>query len=288
MYADLHVHSQYSDGTYTLKEIIVKAQAHNISLLSICDHNNIDAYLEEGNFCEGTGIKLIPGVEIHAAMDGMEYHMLAYCFDIHSKELQELLRYSSDILNSRGTALIQNMARDYHILCTEEFSQYKRNKANGGWDSLDYLKSKGLATTWVDYFSYVRNYGTTCEKDFYHPTDIIKTINNAKGYAVLAHLGDTLEQDIEKCKKTADAFINMGIDGFECYYPSHNKDVTNYLLDISRTHDMIITAGSDDHGGFNTVDGGCVYDMGLLGVEVGQISVKERRNPCKTHTSGTN
>jgi len=271
MYTDLHVHSQYSDGTLTIKEIVTKAQSQDITLLSICDHNSIDAYLREGDFCAGTGITLVTGVEINCKMHGTEYHILAYGFDIQNTQLHDLFQYNYGIYTNRDNTLIENMSKDYPTLSMEEFMKYERDRKNGGWDSLDYIKSKGLANNWQDYHSHVHKYNTAPSRDFLHPVDVIKIIHNAGGYAVLAHLMTRLEQDTVKCEEAAMKFIGMGIDGFECYYPSHSDKIISVLLDICHRHDKIFTAGSDDHGGFNNIEGGCRYDMDVQKITASQL-----------------
>ena len=59
---DLHIHSMYSDGTYTVKEIIERAKENQVELISICDHNCIKAYDELEN--KKLDVKILPGVEI--------------------------------------------------------------------------------------------------------------------------------------------------------------------------------------------------------------------------------
>ena len=271
MFADMHIHSQYSDGTLNIQEIVKKAKAQNISLISVCDHNTIEAYQKEGDFCAKSGIKLITGVEIQAVMDDKEHHILAYSFNIENTALPELLEYNRSILNEMGKRLIQNMSKDHKSLSPDEFSKHKRDPKNGGWDGLDYLKSKGLARDWTDYFTYAKQYNITLDRKFKHPADVIKIIHNAKGYAILAHPGEGIAHSIQKCKETALKFLPLGIDGFECYYPSHTNEATEAFLNLCREHDLIVTAGSDDHGGFNNIPGGCEYDMSTGKVAIGLI-----------------
>lgn len=38
---DLHIHSNYSDGYYTVQEILKMAEEKNINTISFCDHNMI-------------------------------------------------------------------------------------------------------------------------------------------------------------------------------------------------------------------------------------------------------
>jgi len=273
MFADLHIHSQYSDGALTLEEIAAKAKAQNITLISICDHETIEAYSTLDEFCFGGDIRLITGVEIISVVDDVEYHILAYGFDTQNKPLNDLLRYNRSILLDKGTKLIEGIAADCESVSVEEFSKYERDRSNGGWESIDYLKNKGIIKGVPDYFDLVRKYSVPLDRDFLCAAEIIKIIHNAGGYAVLAHLGDTNKQNFAVCEKAAGQFISMGINGFECYYPSHTDEITEFLVNLCREHDLMITAGSDDHGHFSDLNNQGYY-IGAVKVKVDQLNLK--------------
>ena len=62
---DLHVHTTISDGILTPKEVIDTAVKNNVSVLSIADHDTIDAYTDElFAYAKEKNIELIPAVEI--------------------------------------------------------------------------------------------------------------------------------------------------------------------------------------------------------------------------------
>ena len=44
---DLHIHTTCSDGSMTPKEVIDEAFNNGVSVISIADHDTIDAYNEE-------------------------------------------------------------------------------------------------------------------------------------------------------------------------------------------------------------------------------------------------
>jgi len=274
MFADLHIHSWYSDGRLSPEELVKKAKAQNVSVLSLCDHETIDAYLRHGDFCAAEQIRLIMGAEIISVLDGVEYHVLAYGFDMQDKALTELLRYDRGIFAEKGNQLIEKIAADYPNISMEEFSRYERNRKNGGWKSIDYLKSKGIVKNWPDFAAFVRNYSVSLDSDFLPAAEVISIIHGAGGYAVLAHLGEIAGQDLALCEEMAGQFLDIGIDGFECYYTSHTAEITNFLLEFCREHNLMITAGSDEHGGFNNKPGGCDYSIGAVQVNVEQLNLK--------------
>ena len=81
---DLHLHTKYSDGAYTVKELIDILNKNNIEYASITDHNSIDAHIEyqENNYKELYKGKMIPGTEIQTLVDGYLIEVLVYNYDI--------------------------------------------------------------------------------------------------------------------------------------------------------------------------------------------------------------
>jgi len=63
---DMHIHSTSSDGELSPREIIRKAAASGLKAISITDHDDMSAYLDDPNlfdFASQNGIELIAGVE---------------------------------------------------------------------------------------------------------------------------------------------------------------------------------------------------------------------------------
>ena len=89
---DLHIHTNYSDGNLSPKQVIDKALKNGITLISITDHDTIDAYNDElYNYAKSKNITIINGIEISTYVDKIGFHILGYGFDINNKELKEKL-----------------------------------------------------------------------------------------------------------------------------------------------------------------------------------------------------
>lgn len=43
---DLHTHTTYSDGTWSVKRLLQEAEKAGVSLLAITDHDTVKAHLE--------------------------------------------------------------------------------------------------------------------------------------------------------------------------------------------------------------------------------------------------
>ncbi|HTX44487.1 MAG TPA: PHP domain-containing protein [Methanocella sp.] len=64
MLIDTHVHTRFSDGLSTPAKVIADASSAGVGLLSITDHDCVDAYPEAIGLAKSAGIGLIPGVEL--------------------------------------------------------------------------------------------------------------------------------------------------------------------------------------------------------------------------------
>ena len=83
-YADLHIHSSYSDGKLTPEEIIKLSIDKGVKYISITDHDSIDSqYILEKDFKD---IEIISGIELSTEIDELEIHLLGY-FINHKDEL---------------------------------------------------------------------------------------------------------------------------------------------------------------------------------------------------------
>ena len=81
-YADLHIHSTYSDGLFTPEQIVDLAKKKGIKCISITDHDTIASqYITKEKIAN---IEIIPGVEFSTEYDDMEIHVLGYFIDINN------------------------------------------------------------------------------------------------------------------------------------------------------------------------------------------------------------
>ncbi len=71
--ADLHLHSTYSDGICSVKDILIRAKEMKLDVVSITDHNTLDGMSEAQAFADKIGIGFIPGEEIST----LEGHLVA-------------------------------------------------------------------------------------------------------------------------------------------------------------------------------------------------------------------
>src|SRR5215218_368689 len=100
MFADLHLHTHYSDGTYTPQELAAEARRYQLAAVALTDHDTVEGCAPMALACAQQGIEFIPGTELTAESGSVELHLLGYLMDIsHPRLLAE-------------TALFQTVRQD--------------------------------------------------------------------------------------------------------------------------------------------------------------------------------
>ena len=276
MLTDLHMHSYYSDGTMSPREIVEDAKKRNVQLIAITDHNVLDSYTELKEAAEEFGIKVIRGVEIDARFEDIVVHILAYNFE-DNENLFNLIHKAKNELLETSIELIKRMENDYENISSEDYEAYDYDKRKGGWKGIHYLFDRGITS---ELFEGVKYYGQyKCGHEYFdYPTveEVVKAVHEANGYVVLAHpcnyyKNNTKEEVLEKLEK----FKSIGIDGVECYYPANSEMMTETCIEFCKNNDMIITVGSDSHGEFGAVSKGIEYYIGAVKKDSSELNLKD-------------
>ena len=276
MLTDLHMHSYYSDGTMSPREIVEDAKKRNVQLIAITDHNVLDSYTELKEAAEEFGIKVIRGVEIDARFEDIVVHILAYNFE-DNENLFNLVHKAKNELLETSIELIKRMENDYENISSEDYEAYDYDKRKGGWKGIHYLFDRGITS---ELFEGVKYYGKyKCGHEYFdYPTveEVVKAVHEANGYVVLAHpcnyyKNNTKEEVLEKLEK----FKSIGIDGVECYYPANSEMMTETCVEFCKNNDMIITVGSDSHGEFGAVSKGIEYYIGAVKKDSSELYLKD-------------
>lgn len=269
---DMHVHSWHSDGTMSPVEIVEAAVQSGVGVLAVADHNFLDGNIETQKLCEVHGINCIPAVELDTLDGETNFHILAYDFDVENRQFAEYVKHMRFLLDESSVRLVERMQSDYPSVSIADFMEFQRDKWLGGWKCLQYFMCKGITSSLRDGMKFYVDYEVGW-KECGYPTiaATIYRIKRAGGYSVLAHPGEVIDtSDIVWFKHELRRIVSLGIDGVECYYPSHSAEITNACLELCNEHNLFITAGSDCHGEF----GRTKTHVGQMGITTQQIRVR--------------
>lgn len=246
-YADMHLHSIYSDGELTPKQLIIRAKKNNVKIVSITDHNmlfNVVERMNLINFSKNHGIELIDGIEISSIHNGISVHILGYS---NSFKPTEQFNYVIDSMHShyvaRGKQILKKMTDMGYPIEMEEVLQQGATYAHRNIIAQTAIKKfGGEYTDWLKI--------TVPEEDFFVTTEnAIKYLHQSNAIAILAHPGSLIKRnDYKTTMNIVEDLFKAGLDGIEAFSPDNIFPEANTLLaKIQEKYNCIITGGTDYH-----------------------------------------
>jgi hypothetical protein len=243
-FADLHVHSLHSDGTYTSAQLVKEAIARGISALAITDHDSTEGLAEALAEAKNTDLEIIPGIELTAQHENQEVHILGYFLDYQNKELLEQLKLMRLNRVQRVHKIIENLEGLGVKLNPETvFAIYGKATVGRMHIARALVKDKLVSSTAEAFRKYIGDRSPAYVLGFrLSVPEAIKMIKSAGGRPVLAH-PYLLDND-----SLINEFVGYGIEGIEVYYPEHSQSMVNFYLELAKNLNLLVTGGTDFHG----------------------------------------
>ena len=253
-FADLHVHSYYSDGTHSPAQILALAEEKGIGTLAIADHDVFNGSLELMKLSENSRVKCIPAVEITCDDFGRQIHVLAYHPDFTDDGFCAFVSDGRRKLDGMSMSLIEKMKAAGYSVSVEDFNAFNCERGGGGWKALHYFKSIGLTNELKDGFSLYPKFGCGYETaGFPSVCEAVSKIHSVGGIAVIAHPGVSVKtNDCSEFIAELEKLVGYGADGIECFYSEHTAEITALCECFCDEHGLLKTCGSDFHGSFLT------------------------------------
>ena len=262
---DLHTHTVNSDGTWTTKELLTKAEELGLEVLSITDHDTAKSYIEIENSEELKGIfkgRLITGAELNCTFDGVKVEILAYDFDLHpvqewlenyysfEKNKNRLIEEFDDLVcicNDKGIKIESNLHYNPETEYPVDVIYYSivKFEENKKFFSKEQWEDRGLfyRTCTVDKrFPLYRDFSKQM------PTlEFLKNlIHKHNGKIFLAHLYKyQLDDHIAYLNKIISKNL---LDGVEVYHSSFTEEQIETLKKYCTNKRLLMSGGSDCHG----------------------------------------
>lgn len=244
-YADLHIHTHYSDGTQSPKEVVDDAIAAGLNCIAITDHDTLEGVKPAQLAAQDTELEVISGIELSSESGNKDIHVLGYLIDPEQSVLKERITVIQQTRVERIQQMIEKLNElGVDNITLEEVCALTKSKSVGR----PHLAAKLLEKRWVGSIreAFEKYIGEGCPayvaKFKQSPDEAIKLIDDCGGIAVLAH--PMITQQDEKIP----AFVEAGLKGLEVYYPNCPPSVQEYYKGIAQKHNLLLTGGSDAHG----------------------------------------
>ena len=244
---DLHTHTTESDGRCAPGELVALARAAGVTVLAVTDHDTVSGCEAAAGACAAAGMTFVTGIEITAARDDHDVHVLGYFIDVAAPGLHAFL---SEQRGRRIDRLRQIMAKlatlgielDTEMILRPALED-PRKSAGRPWIARALVDGGHVEST-GDAFNrwLVRGKPAFVPRLGASVAEVIARIHDANGIASLAHPG------LVGHDEWIGGLVSAGLDALEAYHSEHDSAATARYVAMASAMGIAVSGGSDFHG----------------------------------------
>jgi predicted metal-dependent phosphoesterase TrpH len=261
---DLHVHTTYSDGTYTPVQVVEMARRSGLAALAITDHDTVDGIPAAEAAAAGSQVEIIPAVEISTGYHERELHLLAYFVDRADASLAAALKRLRDHRRTRFWDMVDRL-RSCGVSLDQDALRSQTGAGSLGRRHLAMLlvQARRVRSVREAFLRYLGDQGRVMLPKLRLPVqEALTVVQQAGGVASWAHPGSSCT------RATLMELRNWGLGAVEVEYPACRASRTKELRGLAAEQGLAVTGGSDCHG-----PGNVRQDVGACGITAEELKI---------------
>jgi len=242
---DLHIHTNFSDGTFTPEEVVAYAIKSKLSAIAITDHDCIDGIDPSKLAAENTDLEIIPGIELAAEINNVEIHIVGLLIDYKQDWFIDKLKEIRLARLERMEKMIEKINNlGLNIKIDDVKALCKDGGAIGRLHLARALFKKGITISVREAFDrFIGANGPCYVKRFIlTPQEVIEMILKLNGIPVFAHPGNMRHDE------AIPELISYGLMALEAFHTDHNKRKSQHYTSLAKKYNLLLSGGSDCHG----------------------------------------
>lgn len=243
-FADLHLHTQFSDGTFTPEELVLYAQKGGLACIALTDHDTVEGCARAAAACAAVKMEFIPGAELTAEHHDTEVHIIGYFLDTENRILLDRIAQFQAVRQNRIREMVAALNKRGVPLRAETVFALANCKSPGRPHVARALVQEKLITNLDEAFERFLKKGKPAwvPKTKMSALESMELIHQAGGLAVMAHPG------LNRTDEIIPDLVKAGLDGIECFHTKHSTVMSERYLMIAEKFHLLVTGGSDCHG----------------------------------------
>jgi predicted metal-dependent phosphoesterase TrpH len=247
--ADLHSHSNVSDGTLSPEDLAARAHAQGVELWALTDHDEISGLHRARDAALAVGMDWLAGTEVSVSFAGETVHIVGLGFEPDDAALQAGLAATRGGRRERAQRMAEGLAAAGVPGAFEGALRYVGNPdLISRTHFARYLVESGVCS---DTYEVFRRF-LTDGKPGYVPHqwarlgDAVRWITQAGGVAVIAHPARYKFSPSAEYALFSE-FVAHGGRGVEVMTGSHSEAERLRYADMALEFDLLASRGSDFH-----------------------------------------
>jgi hypothetical protein len=244
MPADLHLHTVFSDGTFTPEEVVARATTRGLTAIAVTDHDTVEGCARMATACAAAGVEFVPGTELTSEFNGNELHLLGYFIDPGHPRLLREMKVFQNVRQQRIRDMTARLNALGVPLAAEAVFALANCRSPGRPHVARALVEAHFCANLDEAFERFLKRGKPAWTPKFRMSapDAIALIHEAGGLAVMAHPG------LNRCDEVIPALVEAGLDGLECFHTRHHPGLSAHYLSLAAKFRLLVTGGSDCHG----------------------------------------
>ena len=246
---DLHVHSNKSDGSLSPSDLVLEAKKKGLTAFALTDHDTVDGIDEAMAAAKGSGVTVIPGIELSTEYEGKDIHIVGLFIDKEQPAFRDKIQEFVDSRILRNQKMCQKLTEAGCPLTYEELVQEFPGSVITRAHYAQILLKKGYTKSLKEAFErYIGDRGPCfIPREKITPEDGVKLILSAKGIPVLAHpLLYGMGKD--RLQILVDLLKAVGLEAIEAVYCTYSPSEEAQMRELAKKNGLLISGGSDFHG----------------------------------------
>ena len=276
-YANMHLHSTYSDGGFTPYQLTLIGKSLGYSALVLTDHETDGGVPEFQKACDSQGVESLVGVELYGLHDGHQPHIVALDYDIDDPGIRAFIHERREMRNEFTRKCVERGIRlgFIHDFTWNDVLDHVRDNSwiciNQVFDAMKYKRVIAPSDNGAELRQNVFKGEEVLSFEPPHPSveQTIRTIRRAGGIAVLAHPNNKTHY--------VEELMEYGLNGIEVSHPNLREDQTDLAAQAAQEYGLYICGGTDHTGPMSGCGGKNAIPVFNGITEEEYVTLKERR-----------
>jgi predicted metal-dependent phosphoesterase TrpH len=246
---DLHTHSSVSDGTETPAELVAAAVGAGLDVVALTDHDSTAGWDPAIEAARGTGLTLVPGIELSTQLDYASVHILGYLIDRENPALVAAMEHIREERLHRAEAMVARIGVDYALDWDDVLAQTTAGATIGRPHIADALVARGHVADRSAAFQSILHWrgGYYRPHDAPPPVEGVRLIAEAGGAPVIAHPGGRGPERLFTPKRIKQ-LTDVGLFGLEVDHRDNPPASRPRWAALASQFGLVTTGASDYHG----------------------------------------